>query len=345
MNRRLLLALASTLVVAFGLASAAESTNSSTTTTCPGTYKEVTASELSLRGDRAKVVFDVAQGCTNVELTLVSYEAPGPTFDPNTADQQKLHEYKTQLFSAGTGHTMEISFRSNCYFQVDFVYGKPIEKFGPPDSNNFYYRQGRNIKSVHAGSAPCAESSPPPTVTPTTPPPSNNTPPPVVEQQAPPVPAPGVELVKTQRVGSTAGFVRSTIRSTAGKRIDYRLTATNTSAAPVTITVVDRGCDAGTLAPAGGQLVAPGASVVFTCSHRITKRDGSQVVNVAVATATASNGAQATDTSRVVAQVQAGAVLGAQKTVAKKAVKAQTKPVKKQAPPAQPVVAGASFTG
>jgi hypothetical protein len=342
-NRRLLLALASTLVAAFGLVSSAGSTNGTNTTTCPGTYKEVTWSDLSVRGDRAKVVFDVATGCRNVELTLVSYKAPGPTFDVNTADQQRVHEFKTQLFSEGKGHTLEVSI-PNCYFQVDFVYGKHIEKFGPPDSNNFYYRQGRSIRSAHAGSAPCAESSPPPNVTPASPPPSN-TPPPVVVQQAPPVPAPGVELVKTQRVETTGSFVRSTVKSTAGKRIHYRLTATNTSAAPVTITVVDRGCDAGTLAPAGGQLVAAGASVVFTCSHRITKKDGTQVVNVAVATATASNGAQATDTSRVVAQVQAGAVLGAQKTVAKKAVKAKPKPVTKKAQPAKPVVAGASFTG
>jgi hypothetical protein len=240
---------------------------------------------------------------------------------------------------------MEISFPSNCYFQVDFVYGKHIEKFGPPDSNNFYYRQGRSIKSVHAGSAPCAESSPPPTVTPTTTPPPSTTTPPVVVQQAPPVPPPGVELVKTQRVGTTGSFVRNTVRGTAGKRIYYELTATNTSTAAVTITIADARCDAGTLAPTGGQLVEPGKSVVFTCSHRITKKDGNQVVNVAVATATASNGAKATDTSRVVAQVQAAAVLGAQKTVAKKAVKAKPKVVKKQAKPATPVVAGASFTG
>lgn len=345
MNRRLLLALASTLVAASWLASVGQSTGGSTTTTCPGTYKEVSWSDLSIRGDRAKIVFDVEPGCKDVELTLVSYKAPGPTFDVNTAPQQTVHEYKTQLFSEGRGYSMEVSI-PNCYFQVDFVYGKHIEKFGPPDSNNYYYRQGRSIRSAHAGSSPCAESSPPPSVTPTAPPPSNNAPPPVVVAQQPPaVPPPAVELVKTQRAGANGSFVRSTVRTTSGKRIDYRLTATNTSTAAVTITVVDGGCDAGTLAPAGGRVVAPGASVVFTCSHRITKQDGTQVVNVATATATASNGAQATDTSRVVAQVQAAAVLGARKTVAKKAVKAQPKPVKKTAKPAKAVVAAASFTG
>lgn len=343
MNKRLLLALLSTIVVAFGLTSTAGSTTGTTTTTCPGTYKEVTWSDLSVRGDRAKVVFDVAAGCKDVELTLVSYKAPGPTFDVNTAHLQTVHEYKTQLFSEGKGYTLEVSI-PNCYFQVDFVYGKHIEKFGPPDSNNFYYRQGRSIRSQHAGSAPCAESSPPPTVTPTAPP-QTNTPPPIVVQQAPPVPPPGVELVKTQRVGTTGSFVRSTVRGTVGKRIHYRLTATNTSTAAVTITVVDAGCDAGTLSPAGGQLVQPGKSVVFTCSHVITKEDGSQIVNVANATATASNGAQATDTSRVVADVRAGAVLGARATVKKAAPKAKPKPVAKKAKPAKPVVVKASFTG
>lgn len=314
---------------------------------CPAQNAQVTsASQIMVTGDRARVTFTVAAGCTNVELTLVSYKAPGPVFDERTADQQTVFDYKTQLFSAGA-YELEVGV-PNCYYQVDFVYGQRIEKFGPAGSNNFYGKQGRRIRSIDGGTAACVESSPPPTVTPTTTPPSSNTaPPPPAAEQAPAVPPPGVELVKTQRVGTTGSFVRSIVRATAGKRIHYRLTATNTSAAAVTITVVDVGCDAGTLAPAGGQLVQPGASVVFTCSHRITKKDGTRVVNVATATATASNGAQASDTSRVVAQVQAGAVLGAQKTVAKKAVKAKpkVKRVKKKAKPAKPVVAGASFTG
>ena len=67
-------------------------------------------------------------------------------------------------------------------------------------------------------------------------------------------------------------------------------------------------------------------------------------MNVAVTTATASNGAQATATSRVVATVAAGEVLGTQKTITKKA-KPKVKPVTKKAKPAKPVVAGASFTG
>ena len=322
-----------------------KSSTCGSTPTCPAQNSQVMSpSQIVVTGDRAKVTFGIAAGCKDVELTLVSYKAPGPTFDERTADQQTVHDYKTQLFSAGSNYQLEVAV-PNCYYQIDFVYGKHIVKLGPAGSSNFYGKQGRLIRAGNGGTAACAQAQP---TTPTTTPAAPQQPvaqAPVVVVQQQPVPAPGVELVKTQRAGTTGSFVRGIVRTTVGKRIFYRLTATNTSAAPVTITVVDRGCDAGTLAPVGGQLVAPGASVVFTCSHRVTKGDGARIVNVATATATASNGAQATDTSRVEARVRAGAVLGAQKTVAKKAAKAKPKPVKKKAKPAKPVVAGASFTG
>ena len=330
----------------------------STTPTCP-TMSGIVSSytPIAIANGKAKVTFDIAAGCTNIELTLVSYKAPGPTFDENTADKQTVFEYKTQLFSAGAGHALEVAV-PNCYYQVDFVYGKHIAKLGPAGSNNFYSKQGRLIDAKNGGTAACVEANPTPTPTPTPTPNPNPTPAPPVQQQAPvvqqapivqeqapaPVPAPGVALVKTQRVGTTGSFVRDTVRAAAGKRIYYRMVATNTSAAPVTITLVDRICDAGTIAPADGQLVAAGASVTFTCSHRVTARDRSQIVNVAIATATASNGAQATATSSVVARVQS-AVLGTQKTVKKKAVKPKVKQVKKKAKPAKPVEAAASFTG
>ena len=119
----------------------------------------VTDSDLSLNSatHRAHVTFTVAAGCKDIKLTLVSYKAPGPTFDVNTADQQTVFDYKTQLFSAGTWE-MDIAY-PDCYYQVDFVYGERIEKFGPADSNNFYYRQGRNIRSFHGGTAGCTTTA------------------------------------------------------------------------------------------------------------------------------------------------------------------------------------------
>ena len=160
------------------------------------------------------------------------------------------------------------------------------------------------------------------------------------------IPPPAVSLVKTERVGATGAFVRGPVRGKVGQRVDYRLTVTNTGTVSIKATVTDPGCDAGTLKPVGAALLNPGASFTFTCSHVLRASDGSTYVNVGVTTATATNGAQVTATSRVVAQVAAAEVLGTQKTVKKKAKpKPKVKKVVKKAKPAKPVVAGASFTG
>ena len=106
------------------------------------------------------------------------------------------------------------------------------------------------------------------------------------------VPPPAVTLVKTERVATTGAFVRGPLRGTVGQRIDYRLTVTNTGTVSIKATVTDPGCDAGTLKPVGAAVLNPGASFTFTCSHLLRTRDGSTYVNVAVTTATASNGAR-----------------------------------------------------
>lgn len=326
--------------------------------TCPSTPPPVCASQVGANGAvtdsdltldsatrRAHVTFTVAAGCKDIKLTLVSYKAPGPTFDVNTADQQTVFDYKTQLFSGGTWH-LDVAY-PDCYFQVDFVYGERIEKFGPADSNNFYYRQGRNIRSFHGGTKVCTTTTTPTPQTTVVPPTTTTpTPTPVVETVPAVVVPPAVSLVKTERVGSTGPFVRGPVRGKVGKVVFYRLTVTNPGTATVSVTVKDPGCDAGTLKPVGAAVLGPGASFTFTCSHRLKARDGKQYVNVAVATATATNGAQVTATSRVVANVVAGEVLGTQKTVTKKAKpKPKVKKVTKKAKPAKPVTAGASFTG
>jgi hypothetical protein len=317
-----------------------------------GSNGAVTDSNLYLLpGNRAKVDFTVAAGCKDIKLTLVSYKAPGPTFDVNTADKQTVFDYKTQLFSGGT-YSLDVAY-PDCYFQVDFVYGERIEKFGPADSNNFYYRQGRNIRSIHAGTKACTETNTPPPTN-TTPPTTSNTPPtttqvtplaPVTPVTPAAVPPPSVSLVKTERVGTTGAYVRGPVRGKVGQRVFYNLTVTNNGTVTINATVKDPGCDAGTLKPVGAALLNPGASFTFHCSHLLKARDGSSYTNVAVATGTASNGAQATATSQVVARVVAGEVLGTQKTVKKKAVKPKVKKVTKKAKPAKPVVVEASFTG
>jgi hypothetical protein len=47
----------------------------------------------------------------------------------------------------------------SCYYQVDFVYGDVITKFGPAGSSNFYSAQGRLIKARNGGTSSC---TPPP---------------------------------------------------------------------------------------------------------------------------------------------------------------------------------------
>ena len=115
------------------------------------------SSNIDIANGTATVSFTIAAGCANIKLSLVSYKAPGPTFDANTADQQTVHDSKTVLLGAGN-HTLNVAV-PNCYYQVDFVYGDVIAKLGPAGSSNFYSAQGRLIKARNGGTGSC---TPPP---------------------------------------------------------------------------------------------------------------------------------------------------------------------------------------
>ncbi len=124
-------------------------------------------------GDHVQVDFVIAPGCEDIRLSLVSYKAPGPTFDVNTAHLQTVHGAETGSFDAGA-HTMDVDIPS-CNFQVDFVFGAVIQQLGPAGSNNFYGDQGRLIDADNGGDSTCAPPTPMPTPaeTPTpTPPPT-----------------------------------------------------------------------------------------------------------------------------------------------------------------------------
>ncbi len=116
------------------------------------------SSNIDIANGTATVSFTVAAGCAEIKLSLVSYKAPGPTFDANTADQQTVHDSKTVVLGAGN-HTLNVAV-PNCYYQVDFVYGDVIAKLGPAGSSNFYSAQGRLIKARNGGTGSC---TPPPT--------------------------------------------------------------------------------------------------------------------------------------------------------------------------------------
>lgn len=332
--------------------------------TCPSQGMVQANGPITIANGVATVRFTVASGCKDIQLSLVSYKAASATFSEQTAGQQQLYDARTGIFSAGT-YTLTVAV-PNCYYQVDFVYGMPIEHLGPAGTNNFYGKQGRLISSANGGTSSCTSTNTPPTTT-DTPPPTTNTPPPAQ------TPAPAVAVTKLQRVGSVGDYTSAPIAATVGQTIAYQINVVNTGNVMLTVTLQDARCDAGTVAPATGQGVGPTSTVTFTCTHLLTAADVGSFVNTAIGTGTAGNGQQVTGTATVTAQVTAATatsgVLGttktvttttvtkkvAKKAVAKKAaakkktvakkVKAKPKKVTKQAKPAKPVVVGAHFTG
>jgi len=158
---------------------------------------------IQLVGSTATVSFTIAEGCDAVEISLVSYQAPSAMFDEQTASQQKLFATDTGTFSAGQ-HTLTVAL-PNCYYQTDFVYGKPIEQLGPAGTNNFYSSQFRLIQELNGGEQSCETSTPPvvgqtPPVTQTEPPAVQTTPPTVTQPQA----TPSATLAATKTVQKKA---------------------------------------------------------------------------------------------------------------------------------------------
>ena len=59
-------------------------------------------------GDTATVTFTVAEGCSAVTMSLVSYTKPTAGFSPETADQQELFDSTTETFAPGE-HTITVA--------------------------------------------------------------------------------------------------------------------------------------------------------------------------------------------------------------------------------------------
>jgi hypothetical protein len=113
------------------------------------------------QGDVVTVTFTVSAGM-NDQLTLVSYTAPGSSFNAATAYEQQIFDEATGTFSPGT-HTLTVCI-PNCYYQIDFVCGSAITELGPPntgpDSGDiFYSAQDRLIGSDNGGTQSCPTKS------------------------------------------------------------------------------------------------------------------------------------------------------------------------------------------
>lgn len=110
-------------------------------------------------GDKVEVEFTIAEGCQDIEISLVAYEASSDMFSEDTAEKQVLFDSDTGKFDEGT-HTLEVDV-PDCFFQVDFVRGPVITKLGPKGTNNFYGKQGRLIDATSGGQECTVTTEPP----------------------------------------------------------------------------------------------------------------------------------------------------------------------------------------
>jgi hypothetical protein len=74
--------------------------------------------------------------CTNgVDVSLVTYNAPSATWDPNTANSQQVYAIagnKTVHLGPGPHpNALQVQVPPGC-FQIDLIQGAPISQFDPP---------------------------------------------------------------------------------------------------------------------------------------------------------------------------------------------------------------------
>lgn len=229
------------------------------------------------------------------------------------------HVYQSHTDTVGPGsYTWQVSVPS-CSYTV-----------------NFGYTNGSVIKTTSGSMSTCSSGSGGS---------SNNQPP-----AAPPapVPAPSVSLTKLERVGAAGNFVAGPVTAAVGKTVAYELVVTNTGTTTISVNLKDDGCDAGTLSPAGPQAILAGASLTFTCSHKLAAADGAQYVNTALVTANNAGSQEATAIASATTKIGVSGVAGATKTITKKHKTVKVTKVKKvvrRAKPARPVLRTADFTG
>ncbi len=125
--------------------------------------------------------------------------------------------------------------------------------------------------------------------------------------------SPGIRVVKLEKVaGSGGGFTRGpvTVTEQSGNyvvhTIEYEIQVTNTGNVPLTLSLSDPQCDAGTVqGPAvisgtlNGKTLSPGGVAQYTCSHRYVQGDPTPFANVATVTGTPPSGPPVSGTSKV----------------------------------------------
>lgn len=132
----------------------------STCVTCPEGIAAITSYEFLVNGsstfsdlrgninygNNVRATFRIGEGCEDVELSLVSYEASSYEFNPATASKQVAYDQQTGFFDAGGEYILEVDVPS-CFFEIDFVKGPVIDQLELDGSDNFYSAQNRLISS------------------------------------------------------------------------------------------------------------------------------------------------------------------------------------------------------
>jgi hypothetical protein len=122
-----------------------------------------------------------------------------------------------------------------------------------------------------------------------------------------------IQVVKLEEIaGSGGGFTRGPLTVTEKKdhfvvyTIDYEIQVANTGDVPLTLSLKDPRCDAGTIegpvvitGTLNGDSLSPGGEAQYTCSHRYVKGDPASFTNVATVTGTPPSGPPVHGTSRV----------------------------------------------
>ncbi len=104
-------------------------------------------------GDHVSVCFSLSKA-TSASMTifsLVTYKAPGASFDSATASLQTVFSMDSKIAFGDSTCCLSVIV-PDCYFQLDFVKGCVIYQFWPFD---FYGSENRLIASVSGGTGTC----------------------------------------------------------------------------------------------------------------------------------------------------------------------------------------------
>jgi hypothetical protein len=123
-----------------------------------------------------------------------------------------------------------------------------------------------------------------------------------------------IQVLKLEKdAGSSGGFVTGPITVNVGTpghyvvhTIDYEIQVANTGNVPLTLSLDDPRCDAGTIqgpvvvaGTLNGDVLSPGGQAQYTCSHRLVKGDSAVFTNTATVTGRPPSGPPVHGTSHV----------------------------------------------